>query len=68
MVTLEVLGDGTILVYIDDIVVPGGEWQDVWARTVDALRALTTAGFMINLRKCKFCVRRVKIVGQEVED
>lgn len=53
--------------YIDDIVVHGVEIQEVWEHTKAVLVELARAGFMINMRKCKFLVNRVKIVGQEVE-
>ena len=35
---------------------------------MEVLKALAGAGFMINVRKCKFLVDRLTVVGQEVED
>ena len=32
------------------------------------LKLLAGAGFMINVRKCKFLVSRLTVVGQEVEE
>ncbi len=40
--------------YLDDITAHGNKWQKVWQDTLRVLRVLTSAGFMVNLRKCKF--------------
>lgn len=45
-----------------------GQQEQLWARTLIVLRALTEAGFMINVRKSKLMVRRASIVGMQVED
>lgn len=38
--------------FYDDVQVPGTCWVRNWEDTCATLRALTRAGFMINLRKC----------------
>jgi hypothetical protein len=40
--------------YLDDVTAHGNTWQKVWQDTLRVLRVLTAAGFMVNLRKCKF--------------
>ncbi len=52
--------------FYDDVQVPGTCWVKNWRDTCATLRALTQAGFMINLRKCQFLQPRVTIVGVEV--
>ena len=43
--------------FVDDITVPGRHdaWRDLWRDTLRVLRTVIKAGFMVNLRKCKFC-------------
>ena len=57
---IEVLEDGRILVYIDDIVLWGMliEREEVWQRTLALIGALAAAGFMINIRKSKLMTKR----------
>lgn len=52
--------------FYDDVQVPGTCWWRNWVDTCDTLRALTQAGFMVNLRKCQFLQPRVVMVGMEV--
>ena len=40
-----------VVVYLDDIVVYGDEQAQVLEDTLEAIRRLTKAGFMINLKK-----------------
>ena len=40
-----------VVVYLDDIAVYGDSWEQVLEDTLEAIRRLTTAGFMINLKK-----------------
>ena len=42
--------------FFDDVTVPGQlqDWKGLWADTLLVLGALTGAGFMIGLKKCKF--------------
>jgi hypothetical protein len=52
--------------FYDDVQVPGTCWVRNWEDVRGTLRALTQAGFMINLRKCQFLQPRVVMVGLEV--
>ena len=65
-ISIEAVQNGRILVYIDDILVTGDDPREVWERTMDVLRALAKAGFMINIRKSKFCEPAAKIVGMHI--
>ncbi len=49
--------------YLDDVTAHGNEWGQVWLDTLRVLRVLTDAGFMVNLRKCKFLRPRVTVLG-----
>ena len=40
----------------------------VWGKMLEALVTLAKRGFMLNLKKCKFLVKRLEIVGHEVEN
>ena len=41
-----------VVVYLDDIAVYGDSAEDLIKTTAEAIRRLTEAGFMINLKKC----------------
>ena len=49
--------------YLDDLKTQGNSWQQCWAATINVFRALTAAGFKINLRKCKLLVHTCMLLG-----
>lgn len=49
--------------YLDDVTAYGDEWRAVWDHTLRVLGLLTSAGFMVNLRKCHFLQSRVTVLG-----
>ena len=51
--------------FFDDVTIPGlvAKWQECWEHTKAVLRELTSAGLMINLRKCKFLVPKAVVLG-----
>jgi hypothetical protein len=49
--------------FADDCTAHGNGWKDVWNDTIKILRILTSAGFMVNLRKCNFLKTRITILG-----
>ena len=57
-----------VKVYFDDVTIPGNieTWKDCWADTCAVLQALTSAGLMINLRKCKFLVPKAVVLGYQL--
>lgn len=61
------LGDSCVVVYLDDIVVYGASKSEVWEKSKLVLKRLVDAGFMINTRKTKFLVQKVKVLGYELE-
>ena len=50
-------------VYIDDIHPFGNNIIDVWQDTVKVIKALSEAGFLINLAKCTFLTADLVILG-----
>ena len=52
--------------YLDNLKMQGEHWHSCWHRTLEVLEALTNAGFMVNLRKCKLLVRIVELLGHLV--
>ena len=59
-------GDCAVVVYLDDIVIYGTQALQVWAETLIVLKRLTDAGFMINVKKCKFLVSQMKMLGHVI--
>ena len=54
--------------YLDDVTTYGDDWPEVWEDTLAVLRQLTGAGFMINLKKCKFLSAKVTVLGCTFQD
>ena len=51
--------------FFDDVTVPGyrRNWQQLWRDTLEVIGALTGAGFMLGLKKCKFLVTQCVVLG-----
>lgn len=58
--------DGSVVVYLDDIVVRGATREETWARTLQVVGRLRDAGFLINLGKSVFLAQAVEVVGYKV--
>ena len=52
-----------VVVYLDDIAVYGDEQAQVLEDTLEAIRCLTEAGFMINLKKSHLVEASAKVLG-----
>ena len=52
--------------YLDDIVIYGRDTKLVWKETVLVLERLCSAGFMINVKKSKFLVSSMKMLGHYI--
>lgn len=54
--------------FVDDITIKGhvGDWKRLWDDSLAALTALANMGFMINLRKTKFLVPDITLLGLQV--
>lgn len=52
-----------VVVYLDDIAVFGDDQEQVLEDTLEAIRRLTQAGFMINLTKSQLVESSAKILG-----
>ena len=54
-----------MVVYLDDIAVYGDSQEDVLEDTLEAIRRLTKAGFMINLSKSQLVESQAKVLGHQ---
>jgi Reverse transcriptase (RNA-dependent DNA polymerase) len=52
-----------VVVYLDDIAVFGDDQTEVLEDTLEAIRCLTDAGFMINLTKSQLVESTAKVLG-----
>ncbi len=52
-----------VVVYLDDIAVHGDDREQVLEDTLEAIRRLAAAGFMINLKKSQLVESSVKVLG-----
>lgn len=49
--------------FFDDTTIYGSSWSEVWEDTLEAIRLITEEGIMINVKKCKFLVTRLELLG-----
>ena len=56
------------MIYLDDIVVYSNNSAKVWAKCVEVVSCLTSAGFMINVKKSDFLESMIKMLGFMVGD
>ena len=59
-------GDCAVVVCLDDIVIYDTQAQQVWAETLIVLKHLTNASFLINVKKCKFLMLQIKMLGHVI--
>lgn len=52
--------------FFDDGTVYGDDLTRVWEDTLEWIRILAEEGIMINIKKCKFLVSRVELLGMLV--
>lgn len=60
------LRDQVVLFYLDDILIPGRDWEDLKSRLSQTLAALRKAGLTIKLQKCQFLQSKVTYLGHEI--
>ena len=56
--------------FVDDVTLKGicERWEVLWRDMLQVLGVLVQAGFMINLRKCKFLVPEAVVLGYQVRN
>ncbi len=56
--------------FFDDVTIRGmlAQWKELWQDTLRVLGALTSAGFMIGLKKCQFLVKSCVVLGYQLLD
>ncbi|KAI5742445.1 hypothetical protein M8J77_007259 [Diaphorina citri] len=67
----EALGDlahDYVIVFVDDILVVAKSPDQALERLDTVLKVLTDAGFSLNLKKCRFVVKRITYLGYEIEN
>lgn len=55
-----------LLVYIDDILIPFSSIEEGLCYLEETIQALSSAGFTINLEKCKFFVDNIEYLGRNI--
>lgn len=55
-----------LLIYIDDILIPFSTKEQGLQYLEETISALSTAGFSINLKKCKFFVDNIEYLGRNI--
>lgn len=60
------LRDKLVMFYLDDILLPGRNWEELVERLELVLQALKRAGLTINLKKSHFMVQEVEYLGNTI--
>lgn len=55
-----------VLLYLDDILIPGKSWTDLQPKLKLVFEALRKAGLTIKLAKCRFLYSRVSYLGHDI--
>lgn len=58
---------GVILTYMDDVIVPGYDEEDAFAKLINTLTVAADNGLYINWKKCKFIQKSVEFLGHLIE-
>ena len=62
-----VLAGGTdhlpLMIYLDDVIIFGDDMDELLSNTLKVMERLAKAGFMLNLRKSHFGIKKIKILG-----
>ena len=54
------------IIYLDDIVIFGRDWQSCWARTLDVIKAITDSGLCLSAAKAKFLTDDIILLGHRI--
>ena len=54
------------VIYLDDVVVFGRDWQHCWAATLKVLKELTESGLAILAAKVRFLASDIMMLGHRV--
>ena len=52
-----------VVIYLDNVVVFGDDSEKVQEVTIRVIGRLTVAGFMINVKKCDFLCKEIKMLS-----
>lgn len=62
------LKDKDALVYLDDVLIPSKSISEGLVKLDKVLKALSTAGFTLNRKKCYFFETKIEYLGQEISE
>lgn len=66
VVLRELITDGIVLVYMDDIIIPSVDPENGLSRLKCVLRIAGEAGLDINWKKCSFLTQKVEFLGHRI--
>ena len=55
--------DDVLVLYLDDVMIFGGQLDIVWKVVIQVIAKLTAAGFRTNIKKCDFLCKEVRMLG-----
>lgn len=64
----DLISDGTIIVFVDDVIIPSKDEEEGLALLKTVLSVAEQGGLMFNWKKCVFLQRRVEFLGYTVYD
>ncbi|XP_015437236.1 PREDICTED: uncharacterized protein LOC107192452 [Dufourea novaeangliae] len=65
---IEHIKDGTVLTYLDNLIIPSMNHEDGLSRLKSVLHTASEHGLLLNIKKCKFLQARILYLGYIVEN
>ena len=64
----DLLKDGTVIIYLDDIIIPAQDEQEALERLIRVLETASKFGLELNLKKCQFLKSKIDFLGHVIEN
>ncbi|GFW22550.1 retrovirus-related Pol polyprotein from transposon 297 [Trichonephila clavipes] len=64
----ELLRDGTLIIYLDDIIIPATDEKEACKKLVRVLETASIYGIELNLKKCQFLQGKINFLGHVIQN
>ncbi|GFW16524.1 hypothetical protein TNCV_2351481 [Trichonephila clavipes] len=64
----ELLRDGTLIIYLDDIIIPATDEKEAYKKLARVLETASRYGIELNLKKCQFLQGKINFLGHVIQN
>ncbi|GFT61147.1 retrovirus-related Pol polyprotein from transposon 297 [Trichonephila clavipes] len=64
----ELLRDGTLIIYVDDIIIPATDEKEACKKLARVLETASRYGIELNLKKCQFLQGKINFLGHVIQN